>query len=92
MPVLRRQKVDENKELIFLGDKNGVQLELIQTDEEVVYSGFSIGYEVENLNETKKILINEGYEVINEFSPSEKIQLCFIKGPNGETIELIEYS
>ncbi len=91
MPIIRKQLMGEGKELVFLGDDCNVNLELITSQVKMEYKGFSIGFDVENLSTVKAILIENGYAVKNEMSPNPSLTLCFIDGPNGEEVELIEY-
>lgn len=91
MPIVRRQSIGDKKELIFLGTNGDVNLELIPSDERISYSGFSIGFEVENLSMVKERLEKNGYVIKREITPNDSTTLCFIDGPNGEEVELIEY-
>lgn len=91
VPVIRRQAIGPDRELVFMGVDGEVNLELIPSDSEVVYSGFSIGFEVENLVTAKERLAASGYTIKREMSPGPTVTLCFLDGPNGEEIELIEY-
>lgn len=91
MSIIRKQPIGEEKELVFLGNGGEVQLELIPSDEDVTYSGFSIGFETENLLLAKKCLEDNGYPIKSEMAPNPFTTLCFLQGPNGEEVELIEY-
>lgn len=91
IPIVRRQPMGDGKELIFMGNESDVNLELIPSDSEMVYSGFSIGFEVENLAEVKESLATAGYPIAREIFPHPSTTLCFLEGPNEEEVELIEY-
>jgi lactoylglutathione lyase len=91
MPIVGRHAIGQGKELVFLGTDGNVQLELIPADTEVVYSGFSIGFEAADLTGIKERLAANGYMIKREFSPAPTTTLCFLDGPNGEEIELIAY-
>lgn len=65
------------------------KLELIATDEKITYSGFSIGFEVDNLEEIKEKLNKNNYVIMREISPHASLTLCFLEGPNGKEVELI---
>lgn len=90
-PVLRKQPIGEGKELIFLGKEGGAVLELLPSDSAITYSGFVIGFEVENLSAVKARLENAGYPIKQEMNPNPSTTLCFLEGPNGEEVELIKY-
>jgi lactoylglutathione lyase len=89
IPVIRRQPIGPDKELVFLGVEGEANLELIPTDENMSYSGFSIGFDVDNLPAMKERLAANGYVVKREFSPDPSTVLCFLNGPDGEEVELI---
>ncbi|MDF2842721.1 MAG: Glyoxalase/bleomycin resistance protein/dioxygenase [Herbinix sp.] len=90
LPIVRRQVIGEDKELVFLGDGDTL-LELIPSDGNVQYAGFSIGFDVDDLLEAKERLENNGYKIKREMSPNSSLTLCFLDGPNGEEVELLEY-
>lgn len=91
IPIIKRQPIGSGKELVFLGIDNEVNLELIPSEDKITYSGFSIGFETKDLPSAKQRLADNGYAVKREFSPAPSTTLCFLDGPNGEQIELIEY-
>lgn len=92
IPILRKQAIGPQKELIFMGVEGQPNLELIPSDDMVSYSGFSIGFEVQDLAAVKNRLSSNGYAIKQEFSPSPSTTLCFLDGPNGEQVELIAYA
>lgn len=92
VPITARQPAGPGKELIFLGVEGEPNLELIPSDSEYTYSGFSIGFDVDNLPEIKAKLEAAGYPIKREINPSPALTLCFLNGPNGEEVELIGYN
>jgi lactoylglutathione lyase len=90
IPISGKRQMAAGKDLVFLGDAGHVNLELIPCDTQTSYQGFSIGFNVENLESAKQRLSAAGYEIKREFSPMPSVTLCFFDGPNGEEIELIE--
>lgn len=91
IPIIRHQTMGTNSEMAFLGIDGDVNLELITSDENIEYKGFSIGFNVDNLSEIKATLVENGYNIKHEMSPNPSLTLCFFTGPNGEEIELLEY-
>lgn len=91
IPIISRQPFGPGKELVFLGIDGQANLELIPAEGKVIYSGFSIGFEVEDLKAVKEKLSQSGYAFKREASPQEGLTLCFFEGPNGEEVELIEH-
>ena len=89
LPVSHRQPGHGGTELVFLGEKGNVSIELIPIPPES-YTGFSLGFDVENLAEAKKHLTENGYPVEDEMAINPQTTICFLDGPNGEKIELIE--
>lgn len=92
MPIISRQEAGPNMELVFLGVEGEPNLEIIFSDEKFEYSGFSIGFDVEDLDLIKERLEVSGYKIKNEFSPSANTTLCFLDGPSGEEVELVHRS
>lgn len=91
LPVIGRHSIGEGKELIFLGEKDKPSIELVPTDEPTSYSGFSIGFDVTDLEVTKKTLAQNGYSIEREMNTGDTGIICFFTGPNGETIELMSH-
>lgn len=89
LSIVRRLPTGDGKELVFLGTEGGPTLELVPAEQGISYAGFSIGFEVEQLTETKKHLEENGYPIKREFRPNPSTTLCFFDGPNGEEVELI---
>lgn len=91
LAIIGRHSVGEGKELVFLGKKDVPCIELVSTDEPTSYSGFSIGFDVKNLEETKKTLAQNGYTIDKEMKTGDSGAICFFEGPNGELIELMSH-
>ncbi len=89
MPIVRRQPIGPDKELIFLGVEGEPNLELVPAEEGVQYSGFSVGFDVEDLAATKEKLAANGYPVKREMKAGPVLTLCFLQGPGGEEVELL---
>lgn len=89
LPIVKRQPVGAGKELVFLGEAGEANVELIPVDDKMTYSGFSIGFEVDNLEEMKARLAENGYSIKREITPGGSAVLCFLDGPNGEEVELV---
>lgn len=79
----------ENK-MVFLGLEGHPGLELIATDTPTPHSGFSIGFEVPNMDAITARLAQNGYPIKRQFSPDGTTKLCFLDGPDGEEVELIQ--
>ncbi|MDL2327586.1 VOC family protein [Ruminococcaceae bacterium OttesenSCG-928-A11] len=91
MPILRQMSGPGGAELVFLGQEGGVCLELVSAKAPETYSGFSLGFEMEDLAAAKKRLAAGGYPVLEELAAGPQTTICFLDGPNGEKVELIEY-
>lgn len=89
LPLIGRHKMGPNAELAFLGIEGDANLELIANGKDNEYKGFSIGFTVENLDETLKLLEENGHPLIKEINPSPDMRLCFVNGPDGEEVELM---
>ncbi|MDR2740593.1 MAG: VOC family protein [Treponema sp.] len=89
IPIVGRHKIESGEDLVFMGMDDGVKLELISSNGKISYSGFSIGFEVDDLPAIKERLNVCGYSVKREMSPNNSTTLYFLTGPNGEDVELI---
>jgi len=89
MPVIRRLSMGPGREMAFLGTAGDVNLELITSDANVTYAGFSIGFEVDDLEAAKERLEVNGYALKREIKPAPTVTLAFFNGPNGEEVELM---
>lgn len=79
--------------IIFLTDADGMKLELLSGDNKGVTGGgiVSLGFAVENMDETVKSLKEKNIEIIRgpiDIPGGEK--LLFVKDPDGVEIEFIE--
>lgn len=82
-----------SKTLAFLSDKDGdTQIELIQDENEKIYSGsgISIGFEVENVEEYMEKLNSIGYQTTDIISPNPKTKFFYVNDQDGLKIQLIE--
>ena len=82
-----------SKTLAFLSDKDGdTQIELIQDENEKIYSGcgISVGFEVENVEEYMEKLNLMGYQTTDIISPNPKTKFFYVNDPDGLKIQLIE--
>ena len=82
-----------SKTLAFLSDKDGdTQIELIQDENEKIYSGsgISIGFEVENVEEYMEKMNSMGYQTTDIISPNPKTKFLYVNDPDGLKIQLIQ--
>ena len=82
-----------SKTLAYLSDKDGdTQIELIQDENEKIYSGsgISIGFEVENVEEYMEKMNSMGYQTTDIISPNPKTKFFYVNDPDGLKIQLIE--
>lgn len=84
MPILHR----DGNDMVVLGVQGEPGLELIASENEVSYSGFVLSFEVERLDALKEKLAQNGHPIEQEFHRNGAT-LAFLKGPNGEDVELI---
>lgn len=83
-----------NGAIVFLGENDNVQLELIESSEHkgMKYTGFSVGFDVEQMEIEIEKLEAKGFRKISgPMSPNGSTLLAFFEGPNGEKIELIQH-
>lgn len=91
LEVLRRTKTNDG-ELAFLGVEGQPNLELVFSPRNVGdMAGFSIGIEVESLEEATQMMEENGYPLKSgPISPAPGVTFSFFTGPDGEEIELIQ--
>lgn len=91
MDIVSRREGGRNQ-LCFLGKEGQPQIELVSGsgDEEVIYSGFSIGFYVDSTDAAVKQLESKGYAVHSSSSPAPTVRITHFLDPNGITIALIE--
>jgi lactoylglutathione lyase len=87
-----RRHAGPMRELAFLGGET--QVELICDESATGYKkieGISLGFELNNPEETKALLKRRGIEIESgPFTPSPHITYFFIRDPNGVKIQLLE--
>ncbi|SHH03322.1 lactoylglutathione lyase [Anaerosphaera aminiphila DSM 21120] len=94
LPIAARFETSVNK-IAMMGEKGSPKIELIeenQLNELNLGEGVSIGLKVENLEEEINSLRKAGIIPTEIISPNEHIKFCFLKDPNGYTIQLFEES
>jgi lactoylglutathione lyase len=76
---------------VFLGEADKPTIELIGGTEQPAFSGFSIGFTVDSLDEATKKLEAAGYPKIRgPISPNPQVVFSFFKDPDGIEIQLLE--
>lgn len=93
LEVLRRHPTADG-ELAFLGERGNVTLELIASprNQENTYTGFSLGFAVDSLEEATALMEKNGFSLLRgPIAPAPGVQFSFFKGPDNEEIELIAY-
>ncbi|MDR1630086.1 MAG: VOC family protein [Oscillospiraceae bacterium] len=94
LTVLRRHPAADG-ELAFLGESGNVTLELIASPRhaENTYNGFSLGFAVDSLSGATVMMEEKGFSLLRgPVSPAPGVRFGFFAGPDGEEIELIEYT
>lgn len=95
MTTYERFETNDNALIAMLGDADSVKLELIQWPEKTPIqkkSGITIGFEVESLEESIKLLENEGILILRgPIAPNHFVKFLFINDPDGHTIQLVEF-
>ena len=90
LPIVRRSPGPDGP--VFLGDEGNPLIELIGGKQEPVFSGFSLGFAVDSLDETSKKMEAAGYKKIRgPISPNPSISFSFFPDPDGAEIQLAEY-
>lgn len=77
--------------IVIIKDTEGRMLELIQ-NAKFETGLYSIGMDVENLEETVRELENKGYVITGPMVPTLVGRMTFTKDPNGVNIALIEHN
>ena len=76
---------------IFLGEEGKPLVELIGETENPAFAGFSVGFQVDSLEEATKKLEDAGYPRIRgPVSPSPRSIFSFFHDPDGVEIQLLE--
>lgn len=92
LPVLQRFTL-EDADIALLGVEGQPSLSFIARPSyaQTRYTGFSIAIEIPSLDDTLPKLNESGYRILREpFSPQPGSRLCFVEGPDGVEVELIE--
>lgn len=83
----------EDKEIIFLENQSDVHLELIERKKEQYHKSqnknFSIGIEVENLEDLVEELKGYGYKVKGPIQPGQNHKFYFVSDKDGFVIQLL---
>jgi lactoylglutathione lyase len=76
---------------VFLGEDGKPNIELVGGNRGVSFSGFSLGFSVDSLDEaTQKMEAAGCPRIRGPVSPNPHIRLSFFRGPEGIEIELVE--
>ena len=77
---------------VFLGIEGEPLVELIGGQEKPVFSGFSVGFGVDSLDEATKKMEDAGYKKLRgPISPNPSVKFSFFPDPDGAEIQLVEY-
>lgn len=93
MPIVGRRPAGDG-ELVFFGREGEPQIELVVSPKHAgtAYGGFSIGFDVDSLDEATKTMEKNGYKLLRgPISPGPAVSFSFFQGPGGVEIELIEH-
>ena len=93
MAIVDRHPIDGG-ELVFLGASGEPMIELVASarNKGTAYTGFSIGFNVESLEETTALLEQKGYPLLRgPISPNPSVTFSFFAGPGNIEIEILEY-
>lgn len=80
-------------ELAFLGKAGQPNIELIYNPKQTsnTYSGFTIGFKVDSLQEASERLTAQGYPIVRgPISPNPSVVFSYLYDPNGIEIQLAE--
>jgi lactoylglutathione lyase len=76
---------------VFLGEEGKPVVELIGGQESPVFSGFSVGFAVDSLEEATQKMENAGYKKLRgPISPNPAVRFSFFPDPDGVEIQLLE--
>ena len=93
LPLKRRMPGGPGRELAFLGNENETEVELISGKDAVSFGqDISIGFVVENLDETIQYLRDNGIDVGDVMSPNPSMKMIFINDPNGMRVQFLAYT
>lgn len=93
LPIVERFSAGPDQEIVFLGEGEGL-VELIYNEnlqEPNIGQDISIGFEVENLDETMLTIKDKDIELHSgPFQPNDFTRFFFIEDPNGVKVQFIE--
>ena len=92
LPVKRKMSGGPGRELAFLGNENESEVELICGTQANPSFGrdISIGFVVENLDETIRHLQENGCDTGEVMSPNPSMKMIFITDPDGLRVQFME--
>ncbi len=78
-------------QIVFMAQKDdNAKLELVAGHEPLFSgSGISVGFEIDDLEGTRKWFLEEGLEVSPVISPNPRTSFFFVTDPNGLQVQLI---
>lgn len=93
LPLKRKMPGGPGRELAFLGNENETEVELISGKSEVSFgTDISIGFVVDDLDETIKYLEENGIHTGEIMSPNPSMKMIFITDPNGMRVQFLAYT
>ena len=92
LPVVRRFPAGPGREIVFLGNNNETEIELISgAPENTTFGqGISLGFAVASLDETIRFLQDNGISVGEVLQPNPSVKMTFVTDPDGLRIQFIE--
>ena len=94
LPVYSARKSGE-LDIVFLGEEGKTRVELIYDPAQKGGSagnGMTIGFEVDDLDETVRFLESKGVGVARgPFSPNPHLRFLFVQDPSGFEVQLVEH-
>jgi lactoylglutathione lyase len=89
LSVVRRMQGEHGP--VFLGENGKPNIELIGGNTDAAYSGFSLGFAVDSLEQATLDIEAAGCQKIRgPISPNPNVSFSFFRGPDGIELELIE--
>lgn len=89
LPVVRR--VPSENGPVFLGEEGKPTIELVGGNRQATFTGFSIGFSVDSLDEATQKMEAAGYPKIRgPISPNPHIRFSFFHDPDKVEIQLVE--
>ena len=90
LPIVRRSPGTRGP--AFLGLEGQPQVELIGEEPNPAFAGFTIGFEIDSLEEWTKKMEAAGYKRIRgPNSPSPTVTFSYFNDPDGVEVQLLEY-